>query len=431
MSTTASEPTSSAPASSAITIQSMVTPPAATPAPTTPAPSPEARAPRSPQTTPATPPASPAAASPDHGTEPISTAPSFDDIVSLLMERDAAPVETPATGIPAPPADPAPDVDTDDLDPAEPAAAADADARDSGDDADSDAPDLEQKTPDAEAEEIEPDGEPLPEKFQKRIDGLVAMREKFQTQRDELRAQVDELEAKLAEHTGLPPVVLPATPDNPLADLTKEKDIQARITAAQQVIAWADAHPEGGEIQGDDGTEHYFSAEQVAQRKLRAERLLQIDAPKQLEFVRAHRAATDQAREVYPELFQPGTFLSTQADAFIANNPGILRNPNWPLLAADWVLGAGVRHGYFKLVPVAAAASPGKSPAATRPASPSAAVPAPSPAPAPVSAPAASLPAQTTAPRRTRQGTADQAMETYAQTGSTDDLAAYLERTAA
>lgn len=317
------------------------------------------------------------------------------------------------------------------LAPADPATGADEEADPAEDDPAAaeveDTEEAEAKTgddPEAEADPEDPTENALPPALQKRLDSLTAIKEKFKTQRDDLRAKVDELEAKLAETAGLAPVVLPVTPANPLADLTTEAAIRQRIRDAEAVMKWADANPDGATMQDDKGEEVYFSPEEIQRRRLEAERVKEIHGPKRLNYVTANQQAAAVAKEIYPELFQPGSFLATEADKFVADNPGITANPNYPLFAADWVIGAAARHGILKVVPVKAAgdATARPSASATSSASPSAVAPAPKPSPAPTAA-AGAVPARK--PKAAGQGAL---MDSFAASGGADmtDLANLL-----
>ena len=410
----------------AISIQALIAPPPAVPA----APAPAAATQQTRATTtppPAAPPAQDARAGAD-----VSTADIIDIAQHLLLDdatlaaqvSDDDPEDSPYDFL-------TPDEETGE---AKAADQIDADTETDEPEADATAPAEESTDTDTDdTDEPAADGEALPANLQKRIDTLVAMREQMKAERDQLREEIDTLRAELAGRPDLPPIVLPASESDPLADLTSEQDVQARLAAADKVIAWAQAHPEGGSIKDSQGDEHYFDAEAVREKLFQARELKSIHGPKRLEYIRAHRDATAAAKQVYPDLFTPGSFMAEQADQFLSTLPEITRHPNYPLFAADWVIGAAARAGLLRVVPVSAdaaaapataarrpgAAAVDSSTGARRPASPAPATPPPAAAPAPGAA----------APRRPKAALRDADIDRLSASGeiSTDDLARYAE----
>lgn len=286
--------------------------------------------------------------------------------------------------------------------------------------------------PEAEADESdqpeteEPETD-QPEGNDKRYDTLVELRDKYRDQRDEARNRVEDLEHQLAElQSGA--VSLTPSERNPLADLTTAEAIQARIKEADAVIAWAAANPDGAEFE-KDGDIIEFSAAEVAARRLNAEKIKEIHGPKRLQYLDNLKAATAFAKQVYPEMYEAGPFADF-ADQIITGNPGLLENPNYPCQVGDMIMGAAVRQGIYKIVPVKAA-----KPAADKsddPATPAAASPtttgekqkpkAAAAAPTPPAQPKPSAP-----PRRASgQIATSRTRQRFDETGSAEDLAAYL-----
>lgn len=434
MSTTATTPTASAPTGSspAISLAAILSPSPVSPSPApdaSRAASPSVVAPETETHAPSRSEALPAGGYTAEDLDSIATSGSLDDIASLLLRGsstaggEADPATATTTTTP-----------TDDPTRSEAAAAAedalapDDEELEARNEDDTDETIAAEADADAAEETPTEEGEALPAAFQKRLDKLTAIKERFKTERDEARQQIDELRAQLDDRPALAPVVLPVSPADPLADLTTEQAVQERLTMAQQVIAWADAHPDGGEITDAQGEPHYFTAQQVAERRLKAQKLAEIDVPKRLAYLRDQRAAVQTAQQIYPDLFVADSFMARQADQFISAIPGITAHPLYPLFVADWVVGAAARAGHYRLVPVSAAspAAPGTpakpapvqgSPASTAPATPAASLPPPTPAAA-----------SATPPRRPRAATQSAQIDAYLAKGadSVDELARLL-----
>lgn len=212
-------------------------------------------------------------------------------------------------------------------------------------------PDEEEETDTEDDDEEEDPDKDLPDGVKKRIDTLVGMRDKFREQRDEARTKLEDLEAEITQlRAGT--VSLQPTAQNPLSDVTDLSKVQERIKAAEQVIAWAEANPDGAEVKDPQTGEYVeFTADEVRSRRLQAERIAEIHGPKRIEYLKQQQQASEYARQVYPELFVEGP-LADAADALVSSTPGLLENPHWQVIAGDQVIGAAVRQGIFKIVPV-------------------------------------------------------------------------------
>lgn len=332
-------------------------------------------------------------------TAPEAAGPQPDDLSAALSHlADLEGLDLPTGDDDDEPTPEADATDESDADQAEEDVEAEADAADDDDN--------EQE--DDDEDEDDPDKD-LPEAVQKRIDTLVAIRDKYRTQRDEARRELEDKEERLAQlEAGA--VSLTPTEQNPLSDLTDPKTVQERMKQAEAVIAWAEQNPDGAEVK-DPKTGDYveFSADEVRNRRLQAERIKEIHGPKRLEYLDRHKEAVAFAKEAYPDLFQAGTWQANNADQFLNANPGILENPLWPVIAGDWLTGAAVRAGMFKLIPVKADQSKKTGATAARKADDSTPSPAPTnraeatPSPEPPAQPSSATPPRRPAGQVARQ----------------------------
>lgn len=290
------------------------------------------------------------------------------------------------------------------------------DATGTDDNAEAEADETPDEEPDEEEETDDDPDKDLPEGVRKRIDTLVGMRDKFREQRDEARTRLEDLEAEITQLRAAGTVSLQPTAQNPLSDVTDVSKVRERIEAAEQVIAWAEANPDGAEVK-DPKTGEYvdFSADEVRSRRLQAERIKEIHGPKRIEYLKAQQQASEYARQVYPELFVEGP-LAEAADALVNSTPGLLDNPNWQVIAGDQVIGAAVRQGIFKVVPVKKSAD-----SKSKPTTPTAQAAKTEPAPRPVAEPPVT-PSTTTPPRRPAGQVAGQtARQRLLDSGGTDE----------
>ena len=317
--------------------------------------------------------------------EVLSSMPDFTDSPDLTGSDNNQPQINPTT----PPVDTAtsdstPSADDDD----EVAAEADTSLEDSEDEevTDETEPDEEEQN---EAEEEEDEPEAGSKATQKRIDKLTAQKSKYLEERDAAREEIETLRSDL-EEAQRSAVTLTPTPANPLAHLADEKALAEYRTNAEAVLAWA-SHPDNrdGAVVGDDE----YSAEDVADKRRRAELELQLHLPKRLEWLQKNRQHSQQARQQYPFLFKSGP-ASDAASEILTQAPGIMEMPDYEMLVGDALIGRATRNGFYRLVPVNKAGDD-KSTDQSKPKAKAAAV---KPQPKPPAAPSKTAPATRPAP---------------------------------
>ena len=185
------------------------------------------------------------------------------------------------------------------------------------------------------------EGEELPKsvpKLQKRVGKLTKKLRETEAERDAVRAEVTELSERL-EKTAV--TVLEPSPENPLVNLNNETEVAERVSQAKAVRRWCQANPDGGEVQGKDGS-IYLTPEQVRERLVWADDVVEA-APERLSFLQEQAKVDGYTRVKYPQLFKTNSPERKMADNFIRQNPGILRLPNWRLIIGDALHGLQVR----------------------------------------------------------------------------------------
>ena len=194
-------------------------------------------------------------------------------------------------------------------------------------------------------------------KFQKRVDELTAEKRRLQEEIERIKA---------TEPSASSPEPAPQVPVQ--APTVELKDFDARIAAANQMVAWAERNPDGADdVDMGNGKVASFNREQVLDMKARAmadmARLNAERAVRMAEFQRNRMAqlAADinAAASQFPWLRDQNSAEFAQARAMIQTNPGLLNEPD-----VVWVVAAGVEARKARLRGPAGKA---RSPAASRP----------------------------------------------------------------
>jgi len=202
------------------------------------------------------------------------------------------------------------------------------------------APEGETKPGEGDTKEGEDDGKGLPPSVQTRIDKLTA--EKYQA-----REQVEQLKAELAQakqHVGQAPQVVSA--DTPLGDVQNHGDLSKVKEQALQAKEWALMNPNGGafETTKDGKTEtKEFSADEVREVLVKANRLLDRDIPGRKEYLDAAAGHFQVARTVYPNLFNADHPDSKLGNQFLNMAPWVKKFSDYPIVIGDYIAGARAR----------------------------------------------------------------------------------------
>lgn len=147
------------------------------------------------------------------------------------------------------------------------------------------------------------------------------------------------------------------------------KDVDARLGAVDDTIAWCDANPEGGEVTGKDGKTHTFNATEVKAMQRQAEKdrpSLLVDRAgkvnKLVEAENARRSSADAiAQKVYPWITKETSPEFQVALQIGREVPGLLQSPEMTLFLGDAVRGRLAREAdarRAKAAPLKRAAAP-------------------------------------------------------------------------
>jgi hypothetical protein len=205
-----------------------------------------------------------------------------------------------------------------------------------------------EEKPEGEAEEEKEDedhadGLVPKEVVQKRIDKLVAKRKEAEEkaaavvkENEELKTTRQELEAKLNEAAR--PVLSP-TPENPLADISSESELEQRITSAHAVRRWALQNSDGATVKGEDGQEKFIDASEVKDFLIKADDLLTIHAPAKREWLKEHQSWKAPVEQNYPDLFKAGSEANKAYTTYLQKRPNFAREPDRDYVYAMALLG--------------------------------------------------------------------------------------------
>lgn len=203
-------------------------------------------------------------------------------------------------------------------------------------------------------EEVKEDGEGQgwPASAQERVNKLTGKNYALTEQVEQLTSQL--AEAKKAVPQGTPQVV---SADIPLGDVQNHGDLFKVKEQALEAKEWALMNPNGGsyELTRDGKTEtKEFSADEVRDVLVKANRLLDRDIPARKDYLDAAGVHFQAARTAYPTLFDQNHPDSKLANQFLNAAPWVKKFSDYPLIVGDYLSGARAR-----LVKEAAAGKPG------------------------------------------------------------------------
>jgi hypothetical protein len=200
---------------------------------------------------------------------------------------------------------------------------------------------------------------------------IAKVKRKDREARDALERSTQEREAEVARlqqeletaRAAVPAVPVAATAEQPLAGIDDEAALDQRLAQARAIRRWAQRHPQGGVIPGNDGKEIEITEERAAAMLDEADELIEVHAPKRRDFLAARATARQAEVQHYPWLKDPKSPATVMIEGALKKHP-ILRElfPDARLLLADMLVGAQVRSQR-----ATAAAKPAAAPAKTTP----------------------------------------------------------------
>lgn len=235
------------------------------------------------------------------------------------------------------------------------------DPSDEADDEETDA-DTDDEDPDEEPVEAEP---AAVRKLTKRVDKLTARAKSAEEQANTLQA---ELAAARDALTKAQPIVLQDAAD-PLGDVTTADALESRLAAANTVldnvpdlIAKADMEGEV-EVPMGDGSTRKFTKQELQERLRVARQILKAE-PARRNYLAQRETFQQEARQVYPELFQDESPARKMMLSTLQAYPGIAKLPNLELIIGDAIRGQALRFQQAEAMAKKSAATKPKAPAA-------------------------------------------------------------------
>jgi len=268
------------------------------------------------------------------------------------------------------------DETTTDITPEDQPEETDAPETDAEDSTESEQPEEDAAEDDTEEDAAEEDPEsaeaPAVKKLAKRVDKLTARAKSAEEQATSLQA---ELAAAKDALTRAQPIVVQDAAD-PLADVTTPEALESRLAAANTVLdnvpdLISQADMEGGEVEVPmgDGSTRKFSKQELQERLRVARQILKAE-PARRTYLAQRENFQQEARQVYPELFQDNSQARQMMMATLQAYPGIGKLPNLELIIGDAIRGQALRFQQAEALQKKAATAKAKpaAPAAAKPA---------------------------------------------------------------
>lgn len=195
-----------------------------------------------------------------------------------------------------------------------------------------------------DSEDPENDGETedkSTKKLEKRIDKLTRRRKEAETLAESLKTENEQLKADIEKRSV---IKLEATPEDPLSDLDDVTELEAKVSAAKKVRAWALQNPDGATVTNADGTERYVDRAEMAKFIAQTDALLSDHAPARREYLRERAAILPEAKATYPALFKAGSEEHQVLLDTLKRVPSLKRLPGYELVIGDALAGMKLRH---------------------------------------------------------------------------------------
>ena len=219
----------------------------------------------------------------------------------------------------------------------------------------------EEEAPEEEKSDEEGVDDKSVKKLEKRIDKLTRKRKEAETAAETLRAENEQLKSEVEKRSA---IKLEPTAEDPLADIESASDLEAKVSAAKKVRAWALANPDGATVTNADGTERYVDRAEVARYIAQTDALLTDHAPSRREYLKEREAILPEAKVTYPDLFKAGTAQHQVMIDTLKRVPALKRLPGYEMVIGDALVGMQLRLEKHKSKEAAATKS---APAAAKP----------------------------------------------------------------
>jgi len=177
-------------------------------------------------------------------------------------------------------------------------------------------------------------------KLEKRIDKLTRRRKEAETLAESLKTENEQLKADIEKRSV---IKLEATPEDPLADLDDAGELEAKVSAAKKVRAWALQNPDGATVTNADGSERYVDRAEMAKFIAQTDALLSDHAPSRREYLREREAILPEAKATYPALFKAGSQEHQVMVDTLRRVPSLKRLPGYELVIGDALAGMKLR----------------------------------------------------------------------------------------
>jgi hypothetical protein len=178
------------------------------------------------------------------------------------------------------------------------------------------------------------------DKVQKRIDKLTKKRREAEELAESLKEEKERLESELEKRSV---IKLEPTPEDPLADLESMEELDAKVSAAKKVRAWALANPDGATVQNPDGTERYVDRSEMAKYIAQTDALLTDHAPARRQYLAERSQILPEARKTYPQLFKVGSPEHKVMTDTLKAVPALKRLPGYEMVIGDAIVGMNAR----------------------------------------------------------------------------------------
>jgi hypothetical protein len=200
--------------------------------------------------------------------------------------------------------------------------------------------DEENETDDKDESEEEADKPKGIEKLEKRIDKLTRRRKEAESAAESLRAENETLKTEVEKRSV---IKIEPTVEDPLADLDSMSDLDAKVSAAKKVRAWALANPDGATVTNPDGSERYVDRSEIAKFVAQTDALLTDHAPARKEYLAQREVILPEAKATYPDLFKVGTEAHKVMVDTLKQVPALKRLPGYEMVIGDALLGMQYR----------------------------------------------------------------------------------------
>ena len=178
------------------------------------------------------------------------------------------------------------------------------------------------------------------EKLEKRIDKLTRRRKEAETAAEELRAENETLKAEVEKRSV---IKLEPTPEDPLSDMDSLSELEAKVSAAKKVRAWALANPDGATVTNPDGSERYVDRSEIAKFVAQTDALLTDHAPTRKEYLAQREVILPEAKAAYPDLFKVGSAEHKVLIDTLRQVPALKRLAGYEMVIGDALRGMKAR----------------------------------------------------------------------------------------